>query len=95
MRIGRFSLQKVLVISRSNRSEKNGILRYNHSVLCDWGSRGRFWGRLLLSMASSGYPLRRSMSSNSRSCLSNVVWVEHFCCIRFRSLRMKFIFPKT
>ena len=92
MRTGRFSLRKVLVISRSNRSEMNGILRYSHSVFCDWWSRGRFWGRLLSFMASFGYPLRRNMSSNSRSCSWNVVWVEHFCCIRFRSLRMKLIF---
>ena len=79
MRTARFSLRKVLVISRFNRSEMNGILRYSHSVFYDWGSRGRFWGRSLLSMASSVYPLSRSMSSNSQSCLSNVVWVEHFC----------------
>ena len=32
------------------------------------------------------------MSSNSRSYLSNVVRVEHFSCIRLRSLRMKLIF---
>ena len=29
----------------------------------------RFWGRLLSSMVSSEYPLRRSMTSNSGSCL--------------------------
>ena len=76
---------------QSVRDERD-FVRYSHSVFWDWGSRGRFWGRLLSSMASSGYRLRRIMSSNSRSCLSDVAWVEHFCCIRLRSLRMKWIF---
>ena len=32
------------------------------------------------------------MLSKSRSCLLDVIWVEHLCCIRLRSLRMKLFF---
>ena len=88
----RFYPWRVLVILQSNQSEMNGILRYSHSMFCDWGSRVQFWGHLISVMPSSGYPLRYSVWSNSLSCLLNVVWVEHFCCIRFLSLWMKLIF---
>ena len=34
------------------------------------------------------------MLSKSRSCLLDVIWVEHLCCIRLRSLRMKLVFER-
>jgi len=35
--------------------------------------------------------MRRRLS-NTQSCLLDVVWVEHLCCLHLRSLRIKLIF---
>ena len=66
----------------------------SHSFVCVWGSLWCFCRCLVSSMVRSGYPLRRRMLSKSRSCLLDVIWVEHICCIRLRSLWMKLVFER-
>ena len=43
----------------------------------------------------SGYPLRRRTSSKVFWCFMAIVLVEHLSSMRFRSLRMKFIFSQN
>jgi len=62
------------------------------TILCLQFGGHVLWWRLVSSMTFSGYPLRRRVLSNERSCLLHVVWVEHLYCICLRSLRMKLIF---
>ena len=66
----------------------------SHSFFCVWGSLWCFCRCLVSSVVHSGYPLRRRMLSKSRSCLLDVIWVEHLCCIRLRSLWVKLVFER-
>ena len=38
--------------------------------------------------------LRQRMLLKSRSCLLDVIWVKHICCVCLRSLQMKFVFER-